>query len=104
MCRLENMQVVNRCLKGNNMYKIVFLIVGIFFIFFLWENCGRMILDMVIRCLFCLVCIYFFNELIVYFGGNISVKINEITACVSALFGVSGIAALYGLQLFFTMK
>lgn len=64
---------------------------------------GKIILNMIIRCLFCLVCIYFCNQLIVYFGGNISVKINEITACVSALLGVSGVAALYILQLFFTM-
>lgn len=86
------------------MYEMVFLVLCVIFVCFLWGNCSRIILDTVIRCLFGLVCIYFCNELIGYFGGTISVKINEITACVSALFGMSGIAALYALQLFFTMN
>lgn len=63
----------------------------------------KVILNSLIRCLFCLILVYFVNHLILYFGGNISVKINEITACVSALFGASGIAALYALQVFFTI-
>lgn len=86
------------------MYKMVFLGLCIFFIICLWSNIGKTILNMVIRCLFGLVCIYFCNEIILYFGGNISVKINEISACVSALLGMSGVAALYVLQLFFTMS
>lgn len=86
------------------MYKIVFWVLCIFFMISLWSDFGKIVLNTVIRCLFGLVCIYFCNEFILYFGGNISVKINEISACVSALLGISGVAALYLLQLFFTMS
>ena len=86
------------------MYEIVFLVLCAFFVLCRGGNVGKVVLNMLIRCLFCLVCIYLCNELIVYFGGNISVKINEITACVSALLGISGVAALYILQWFFTIN
>ena len=87
----------------NNMIILVFLgIVAVFF--FLATDFGRrLFLDTLIRCLFCLICIYFINQFLIYFGMNLSVKINEITACVSAVFGLSGVAGLYLLQLFFTM-
>ena len=90
-------------LKGDNMYIIVFLGIVIFLnVIFLGNGC-RIFFDTLIRCLFGLVCIFFANEIISYFGGDISVKINEISACVSAIFGGSGVLALYGLQLFFTI-
>lgn len=85
------------------MYEILFVGFCSLFLVCLWPNAVKVIMNMVIRCLFGLVCIYLCNELIAYFGGNITVKINEITACVSALLGTSGVAALYALQLFFTM-
>jgi hypothetical protein len=66
------------------------------------KNLGKMILNTIIRCLFCLVCVYLCNDLIRYFGGDFSVKINEITLAVSAVFGWSGIGSLYVLQWFFT--
>lgn len=85
------------------MYEAAFFGLCTLFLVCIWGNFGRIILNAVIRCLFCLICVYICNDLIQYFGGNISVKINEITVCVSTLFGASGIAALYILQLFFTM-
>lgn len=87
----------------NNMYFMAFLGVIAGILILLTEYGRRFLLDTIIRCLFGLVCICFFNDIIAYFGGNISVKINEITACISALFGLSGIAGLYALQLFFTI-
>ena len=87
----------------NNMNILAFLAVavGVFFLF--TENGRRFFLDTVIRCLSCLICIYIINQIILGFGGDISVKINEITTCVSAIFGLSGIAGLYALQVFFTI-
>lgn len=84
------------------MYKAAFLIFVIMFLICIWGNMGRVIMNAAIRCLFCLICVYLCNGLIQYFGGNIAVKINEITVCVSTLLGVSGVAGLYVLQLFFT--
>ena len=85
------------------MYIIAFLGVLIFLnVLFLGNGC-RIFFDTIIRCLFGLVCIFFANEIIAHFGGEISVKINEISACISAIFGGSGIVALYGLQWFFTI-
>lgn len=86
------------------MYGMVFFALCAFFVLCLGGNLGKIVLNMLIRCLFCLICIYLCNEAIVYFGGNISVKINEITACVSAFLGISGVAALYLLQCFFTIN
>ncbi len=85
------------------MYKAAFLILVIMFLVCIWGNMGRVIMNAVIRCLFCLICVYLCNDLIQYFGGNIAVKINEITVCVSTLLGISGVAGLYVLQLFFTI-
>lgn len=85
------------------MYIIAFLGAIVFLNIILLGYGSRIFFDTVIRCLFGLVCIFFTNEIIAYFGGNISVKINEISACVSAVFGGSGVLALYGLQWFFTI-
>ncbi len=85
------------------MYIIAFLGVIVFLNIILLGNGCRIFLDTLLRCLFGLVCIFFVNELIAHFGGEISVKINEISACVSAIFGGSGVLALYGLQYFFTI-
>ncbi len=74
------------------------------FLVCIWGNFGRVIMDAVIRCLFCLICIYLCNGLIQVMGGDIAVKINEITVCVSTILGISGVAGLYILQLFFTMN
>lgn len=71
---------------------------------FSWRFAGEFLLNCVIRCLFGLVCIYLCNYVIAYFGWDLSVKINEISACASAILGMSGIAGLYVLQLFFTMR
>lgn len=85
------------------MYKAAFLILVIMFLVCIWRNMGRVLMNAVIRCLFCLICVYLCNGMIQYFGGNIAVKINEITVCVSTLLGISGVAGLYVLQLFFTI-
>ena len=84
-------------------YREAFIILCTFFIICIWGNLGKIILNALIRCLFCLVCVYVCNGLISYFGGNIVVKINEITICVSTILGISGVAGLYLLQLFFTI-
>ena len=67
---------------------------------------GRVLMNAVIRCLFCLICVYLCNGMIQYCGGNIAVKINEITVCVSTLLGISGVAGLmcYSYFLQFTDK
>ena len=85
-------------------YMAAFIILCTLFIICIWGNLGKIILNALIRCLFCLVCVYVCNGLISCFGGNIVVKINEITVCVSALLGISGVAGLYILQLFFTIR
>ena len=86
------------------MYKAAFCVLVIIFLICTWRNMGRVIMNAAIRCLFCLICVYLCNDLIRYFGGNIAVKINEITVCVSTLLGISGVAGLYILQLFFTIR
>lgn len=85
------------------MYKAAFLVLVIMFLVCIWRNMGRVLMNAVIRCLFCLICVYLCNGMIRYCGGNIAVKINEITVCVSTLLGISGVAGLYVLQLFFTI-
>ena len=84
-------------------YMAAFIILCTLFIICIWGNLGKIILNALIRCLFCLFCVYVCNGLISYFGGNIVVKINEITICVSTILGISGVAGLYLLQLFFTI-
>lgn len=86
------------------MSEAVFFGLATIVIVLMWHFAGEFLLNCVIRCLFGLVCVYFCNYLIAYFGGDFSVKINEISACVSALLGTSGVAALYALQLFFTIR
>ena len=84
------------------MLKVEFIFACLFLMLFLSGNGVRILMNTIIRCLFCLVCIYFCNQVILYFGGEISVRINEISMAVSAIFGISGVAALYGLQAVFT--
>jgi hypothetical protein len=86
----------------NDVYKEAFIGLCMMILIAMWKNFGKMIMNTIIRCLFCLVCVYLCNGFIQYFGGNISVKINEITLGVSAIFGWSGIGALYILQWFLT--
>ncbi len=80
------------------MLKVEFIFACLFLMLFLSGNGVRILMNMVIRCLFCLICIIVCNQIILYSGGEISVKINEISTVVSAIFGMSGVAALYGLQ------
>ncbi len=54
------------------MYKAAFLVLVIMFLICIWGNMGRVIMNAVIRCLFCLICVYLCNDLIRYFGGNIA--------------------------------
>jgi hypothetical protein len=84
------------------MLKVAFISLIIILLVALWGKLGKLLLNTLIRCLFCLICVYVGNDLIRYFGGDISVKINEITLAVSAIFGWSGIGSLYILQWFFT--
>lgn len=101
--KYERCRVRNGRWEEIAVYKAAFLVLVIMFLIYIWGNMGRVIMNAVIRCLFCLICVYLCNGLIQYFGGNIAVKINEITVCVSTLLGISGVAGLYVLQLFFTI-
>ncbi len=88
----------------NNMSSIVFVVVSTLIILFLNPECRNVIWNILLRCLSGLVLIYIINYGIAYFGGNIDVKINEISASVAGIFGVSGVIGLYALQLFFTIS
>ncbi len=105
--RKEALSIVTLCklnLEKKDMSEVVFWGLATIMIVLLWRFAGEFLLNCVIRCLFGLVCIYFCNDVIAYFGGDLSVKINEISACASAILGMSGVAGLYVLQLYFTMR
>ncbi len=63
----------------------------------------KLILNFVARCLLGIVVIYVANFLIGYLGGNVVVKINEITMGISGFLGIWGVLLLYGLQYYFTI-
>lgn len=56
-----------------------------------------------VRCLSGTIIIYVVNLALSYFGGNLSVTINEISIGVSGIFGIWGVAFLYALQYYFTI-
>lgn len=91
-------------LEKKDMSEVVFWGLATIIVVLMWRFAGEFLLNCVIRCLFGLVCIYLCNDVIAYFGGDLSVKINEISACASAILGMSGVVGLYVLQIFFTMR
>ena len=75
MLQLE-IEKYERCRARNGrweeiaVYKAAFLVLVIMFLICIWGNMGRVIMNAVIRCLFCLICVYLCNGLIQYFGGR----------------------------------
>lgn len=56
-----------------------------------------------LRCLSGLVIIYICNFFLSGMGQNLTVKINEISLCISAVLGISGVFFLYCFQWFLTI-
>ncbi len=83
----------------------IMLFIGGFLIFLasMGVDVFRLILKIVTRCLSGIVIIYVVNLLILHFGGNLSVSLNEFTIGVSGILGIWGIILLYALQYYFTI-
>lgn len=66
-------------------------------------NVVQLVFNFVIRCLLGIILIYVANSAIAYYGGNLSVSINEITIGVSGILGIWGVFFMYCLQYYLTI-
>lgn len=87
----------------NTMFIVLFIGGFLLFLASMGVDVIKLLLNFVMRCLLCLVIIYVANSVIQYYGGNITVNINEITMGVSGILGIWGVILLYALQYYFTV-
>ena len=82
---------------------IVLVLAGICVLLWVGVDAWKYILNFMVRCLSGLVIIYVVNCAIQYYGGNLTVKINEIANGLFRILGIWGVIFLYALQYYFTI-
>lgn len=94
-----NNQIKGEAMTQNQLLITIIIISSCFFIGSLLLNHGKWVLDAVSRGGLGLVVIALVNEILTGFGLTIPVGINLLNFSVSAILGIPGIVALYGISL-----
>ena len=87
----------------NATYCIVFLFFFAVLFMTMGTKAGIFVVKTVNRCLAGIVFITVMNQLIIFSGQNLQVRINEISVCISGVFGIIGLIFLYAFQWLLTI-
>ncbi len=87
----------------NTIYIVVFLMIIFVFLKMAGLNPVKFVADMLIRTLSGIIFLSVMNFFIISAGQKVYVSINEISACISAVFGISGLIMLYIFRWSFTI-
>jgi hypothetical protein len=87
----------------NTIFILLFVCGFLIFLGTLGVDVVKVVCNFVARGLLGLILIYVVNSAIAYYGGNLTVNINEITIGVSGILGIWGVIFLYALQYYFTI-